>query len=186
MESFKAPSFYPISCLWPLETITTVLTMWKTQEVPCHSKQWLTTIYKTCKHFTAPKSTPDDKIIIIMKLMETRRRTDLDHVCHYPWWGVIRKKSWERHKKWSKLIAPWKISQPPSPRDSSPTFFLETIFSISWHPSGQELVKKKRQCVRKAWCLFTEVRLPRSTGMCGRVGSNCEHIVACPWFLTLI
>lgn len=34
----------------------------------------------------------------------------------------------------------------PIPKRFKSYFFLETIFSISWHPSGQELVKKKRVC----------------------------------------
>lgn len=42
---------YPISISVAMETITTVLTMWKTREVPCHSKQWLTTISRNLQTF---------------------------------------------------------------------------------------------------------------------------------------
>lgn len=112
--------------------------MWTTHEILCHFKQWLTTIYETCKHFTTPKSTPDDKIIIIMKLMKTRRRMGLDHIAiTHDEWALRKKESWERHKN----EVNWLLSMPTRLESC---FFLETVFSISWHLSGQELVRRKK------------------------------------------
>lgn len=66
-------------------------------------------------------------------------------------------------------------------------FFLETTGSISWHPSGQELVKSKEKSVRERLTVLSlKLRLPGSTAMFGRAFSNCELAPACWWFLVMI